>query len=164
MTQDSFPILLPVLINAWAALGLAGSDLSLRGLGTLIGLGIPGALWLAAWAGRRAPPLISLSLLGLNATAIFWGDSLRAYGLGSLGIVLALAAMCGLLEKPTWRRTGILSLAAVLSVQALYQNAFLFASIGLGGWLVCWLRKDKAAALKILTAGLDGHHLAAALL
>jgi hypothetical protein len=154
MARDSFPILMPLLVKIWLAAGLGDSDLNLRMFGALTGLGLAGALWLAAWTARRAPPLLGLILLGLNGTVIFWGDSLRAFGLGSLLIVLACAAMGFLLEKPTWRRAGILSVAAVLSVQALYQNAVLFASIGLGGWLVCWLRKDKGAALKILAAGM----------
>ena len=154
MTRDSFPILLPLLIKGWMALGLAHSDLHLRLLGILIGLGLTGALWLAAWTSRRAPPLLSLVLLGLNGTAIFWGANLRAYGVGSLLIVLTLSAMIFLLGKPDWRRTGILAFVAVLSVQALYQNAVFFASIGLGGWMVCRLRKDKATAGKILVAGL----------
>jgi hypothetical protein len=154
MARDSFPILMPLLIKSWTAVGLAKSDLSLRLLGALIGSGMAGALWLAAWAARRAPPLLSLTLLGLNGTAIFWGVYLRAYGLGSLLIALTLSAMCFLLEKPTWWRTGILSVVAVLSVQALYQNAIFFASIGLGSWMVCLLRKDKDTALKIFAAGL----------
>ena len=154
MAQDSFPVLMPLVLHGWAGLGLGGSDLKLRLMGSLIGQGTAAALWLATWAARRTPPLMSLILFGLNSTVIFWGDSLRAFGLGALLIVLALAAMCFLLEKPTWRRTGILTFAAVLSVQALYQNSVLFASIGVGGWLVCWRRKDKSAALKILAAGL----------
>jgi hypothetical protein len=132
MTRDSFPVLLPILIKAWTGLGL-NSDLSLRLFGMLAGLCLTGALWLAAWTGRRAAPLLSLTLLGLNGYMIFWGDSLRAFGLGSVLIVLAVAAMCFLLEKPTWRRAGILAVAATLSVQALYQNAVFFAGIGLGG-------------------------------
>lgn len=156
MTRDSFPILLPLLIRGWTALGLANSDLHLRLLGSLIGLGLPGALWLAAWTARRSPPLISLTLFGLSGTTIFWEVYLRAYGLGSLLILLTLSAMCFMLGKPTWWRTAILSVVAVLSVQALYQNAIFFAGIGLGGWLVCWLRKDKGTALKILVAGLAG--------
>jgi hypothetical protein len=113
-----------------------------------------GALWLPAWSARRAPPLLGLIIFGLNGTAIFWSDYLRAYGLGSLLILLAMAAMCSLLGKPTWQRAGILAFAAVLSVQALYQNAVFFAAICLGGWLVCWLRKDDRAAGKILAAAL----------
>jgi hypothetical protein len=154
MARDSFPILMPLLVNSWTAMGLANSDLTLRLLGMLIGLGMIGALWLSAWTARRAPPLLSLTLLGLNGTVIFWGDYLRAYGLGSLLIMLTLSAMCFLLGKPTWWRTVILSVMAVLSVQALYQNSVFFASIGLGGWMVCLLRKDKGTALKIFAAGL----------
>lgn len=152
MAHDSFPVLLPLLIRAWTAIGLAGDDFTLRWLGVLIGGGLAGALWLAAWTGRRVPPLISLTLLGLNGPVIFWGDSLRAYGLGSLLIVATLAATCWLLEKPTWQRAGILAVAAVLSVQALYQNAVLVAAISAGGWLVCGMRKDKSAAWKIFAA------------
>ena len=154
MARDSFPILMPLLIHGWSVVGLAGSDLNLRLLGVLIGLGLAAALWLAAWTIRRAPPCLSLTLLGLNGTVIFWGDSLRAYGLGSLLIVLALAAMGFLLQKPSWGCAGILAVAAALSVQALYHNVIFFAGICLGGWLVCWLRKDKSAALKIFTAAL----------
>ena len=138
MARDSFPILMPLLVKGWTAMGLASSDLDLRLVCILIGLGLTGALWLAAWTGRRAPPLLGLTLLGLSGTAIFWEDYLRAYGLGSLLIVLVLSAMCFLLEKPTWRRTGILSVMAALSVQALYQNAvFLSASVWGAGWFVC---------------------------
>jgi len=154
MTRDSFPVLLPVLVGGWQTLGLGGTDLSLRRLGFLVGMGLAGALWLPALATRRAPPWFSLMLLGLNGTAIFWTDYLRAYGLGSLLLLLTLSAMCFLLQQPTWQRTGILGLAAVLSVQTLYQNAVFFAAMALGGWLVCWLRRDKSAAWKILAAAL----------
>src|ERR1035437_4360270 len=82
MTRDSFPVLLPLLISGWTAVGLAGSDLHLRLLGFLVGLGIVGALGLSAWTARRAPPLLSLTFFGLNGTAIFWTGYLRAYGLG----------------------------------------------------------------------------------
>ena len=154
MTHDSFPILLPLLVSGWSAIGLAKSDLSLRLFGTLVGLGLIGALWLSAWTARRSPPLWGLIIYGLNATAIFWTDYLRAYGLGSLLILLTLAAMAHLLERPTWKRTAVLAMVAVLSVQALYQNAVFFAGICLGGWLVCWLRKDQNAAVKIFAAAM----------
>jgi hypothetical protein len=154
MAQDSFPVLLPVLIKCWSAVGLAGTDFSLRILGVLSGLFLVAALWMACQATHRPAPLLSLALLGLNGTAIFWGDSLRAFGLGSALIVLTVASTCAVLEKPTWSRTFALSLAAILSVQALYQNAVFFAAIGIAGWMVCWQRKDKSAARKIFIAAL----------
>lgn len=145
---------MPLLIRGWTAIGLAHSDPALRLLGILIGLALAGGLWVAALTARRAPPLLGLTLLGLNATVIFWGANLRAYGLGSLLIVLTLAATVFMLAKPTWGRTVLLSVVAVLSVQALYQNAVFFAGIGLGGWMVCLRRRDIGTAIRILVAGL----------
>jgi hypothetical protein len=156
MTHDSFPILLPMLLRGWTALGGSGSDLELRLLGCLIGVGVAAGLWLVAWRGARAVPWISLALFALNGTIIYWTDYLRAYGLGSLLILLTFAAMCHFLERPSWARTAILAVAAVLSVQALYQNAVFFAAIGFGGWAVCAARRDLAGAVKILAAAVAG--------
>jgi hypothetical protein len=151
MTHDSFPILMPLLVKIWSALGTA--DLSLRLLGMLFGLAIPAAFWAVARATRQ-PPLFSLVLFGLNALLICYGDSLRGYGLGTALIVLALAAMWSFLKNPTWPRAGWLALAATLSVQALYQNAVLLFAIGLGAFAVCARQKNYSAALKISCAGL----------
>src|SRR5262249_21626723 len=154
MANDSFPILMPLLVRSWLALGMRGSDESLRCLGTLIGLGILVALWVAAWTGRRAAPVLSLALFALNTTAIIYGDSLRPWGIGSSLVVLLLAAMCAFLRKPSWGRTALLGSAAILSVQALFQNAIFVASICLGGWIVCWRRRAWTAMAKILLVAL----------
>ncbi len=140
MKKDSFPILMPLLVSGWSALGLARNDLSLRLLGMLIGLGVPAALWVAAWSARRPPPLLGLALFGFNSTLIVFGDSLRAYGLGCVLIMLTAAAVA-LLRQPSWLRTGWLALLAILSVQALYHNAVLVGAICLGAWMVCWRKK-----------------------
>ena len=153
MVRDSFPVLMPLLVSGWTKVGLGQSDFNLRVLGMLIGLGIPAALWLAARSSRR-PPLFSMALFGLNAVAIAYGDSLRAFGLGSLLVVLTVAAACHFLRKPSWLRAGILATAGILSVQALYQNAVLFAAVGVGAWAVCGRRKDFRTAFKILLASL----------
>jgi hypothetical protein len=44
MSNDSFPVLMPLMVRAWLALGLGGSDQGLRSLGGLIGLGLLAAL------------------------------------------------------------------------------------------------------------------------
>jgi len=150
MSKDSFPVLMPLLVSGWTTLGLGQSDLSLRLLGTLIGLAVPAALWLAAWKIHRAPPLIGLVLLGLNSTVITFGDSLRAFGLGSVLILLTTAAAGWFLRSPTWRRAGVLAMLAILSVQALYQNAVFIAAICFGGWAVCVRQKKRGMAVKIL--------------
>jgi hypothetical protein len=150
MSKDSFPVLMPLLVSGWTAIGLGQSDLSLRLLGTLIGLALPAALWLAVWKTRRAPLLIGLVLLTLNSTAITFGDSLRAFGLGSVLILLTTAAAGWFLKNPTWRRAGVLAALAILSVQALYQNAVFIAAICFGAWAVCARQKNGRMAVKIL--------------
>ena len=150
MSKDSFPVLMPLLVSGWTAIGLGQTDMSLRLLGALIGLTLPAALWLAAWKIRRAPPLIGLVLLVFNSTVIMFGDSLRAFGLGSVLILLTTAAAGWFLKNPTWRRAGILAALAVLSVQALYQNAVFIAAICFGAWAVCARQKKRCAAVKIL--------------
>ena len=150
MGKDSFPILMPLILHLWAAAGLGNSDLGLRFIGLLVGLGTTAALWMASWKIRRAPPLAGLVLLGLNDTAVFFGDSLRAYGLGSLCAVALTAAAFVYLQKPSVRRAAWLMLFAVLSVQVLYHNVVLVAAISFGAWAVCWRRKDGRAAVQVL--------------
>ena len=154
MKQDSFPVLMPLLVRGWSMLGLAHVDLTLRLLGALIGLGVPAALWLAAWRARRAPPLLGLALFGFNSTLIVFGDSLRAYGLGCLLIMLTATAAVALLRQPLWRRAGWLALFATLSVQTLFHNAILVAAICLGAGLVGWRRKSWRTLAQVFLAGL----------
>jgi hypothetical protein len=149
MSKDSFPVLMPLLVRTWSAVGFGHTEIGLRLLGTFIGLGLPAALWFAAWKIKRSPPLLGLSLLALNSTVIMFGDSLRAYGLGSLTIMLAVAGAAWFLQNPTWRWAGIFAAAAILAVQSLFQNAIFVAAICFGAWMVCARRKDFVAALKI---------------
>ncbi|MDD5139978.1 MAG: hypothetical protein PHY43_06940 [Verrucomicrobiales bacterium] len=154
MAQDSFPILMPLLVHEWSGLGLAGTDLHLRLLGTFIGLGLLLAIWLAAMSARRAPPLLGLLLFATNSTVIMYGDSIRAYGMGSLLIVLMASATWMFLQKPSWLRGVWLGLLAILSVQSLFQNAILVAAICVGACAVCARRKSWRTAFIILLAGL----------
>ena len=152
--HDSFPVLMPLTVHGWTQAGFGKTDFGLRCLGALIGCGIVLALLANAGVTRRAPPLIGLALFALNSTAILYGDSLRAYGLGSLVIVLTATAAWLLLQKPTWPRAALFALAAVLSVQALYQNAVLVGAICVGAFAVCRRRKLFSPALKIFSGGL----------
>ncbi|HTV43240.1 MAG TPA: hypothetical protein VMF08_21935 [Candidatus Sulfotelmatobacter sp.] len=150
MERDSFPLLMPVTLHAWMAVGLGNSDLALRLLGLLIGLGILAALWVSSWKIRREPPMIGLVLLSLNNAVIFFGDSLRAYGLGSLLAVILTASAFVYVQRPSMARAAWLALFAILSVQILYHNAVLVAAVCFGAWAVCWRRKDGRAALQVL--------------
>lgn len=154
MARDSFPVLMPLTVRGWVAVGLGRSDEGLRFLGALIGLGMVAALWVSAWMTRRSTPLLGLALFALNSTVIIFGDSLRGYGLGSLLIMLTVAAAWAFLRCSSPVRAGWLALSAVLSVQTLYQNAVFVGAICIGSWAVCAWRKAWRAATLILGAGL----------
>ena len=157
MAKDSFPVLTPLMIRGWTLVGLGASDLCLRGLGLLIGLGLLAALWVASLTTSGLPPRVSLTLFALNSTVVIYGDSLRPYGLGSLLIVLAAVAMWSCLKRPTAWRTLVAAGMAILSVQALFQNSVLVAAICFGGWAVAlrrrsWWRAAQMALVAIAAA------------
>lgn len=150
MAKDSFPVVMPLAVHTWMVIGLGSSNLSLRILGLLVGLSILTVLWVASWKIRRAPPLLGLALFALNSSLVFFGDSLRAYGLGSLLAAAFMASAFIFLQQPSPRRAIWVTLFAILSVQVLYTNAVLVAAVCFGAWAVCWRRKDARAALQIL--------------
>lgn len=150
MAKDSFPVLMPLLVHIWRAVGFGGNDLRLRLLGLLIGMCILAAFWISSWKIRRTPPLLGLVLLGLNVYLVFVGDSLRAYGLGTLLALALTAAAFIFLQKPSGRRAAWLVLFAVLSVQVLYHNAVVVAAVCFGAWAVCWRRADGRAGFQVL--------------
>ncbi len=150
MQKDSFPILMPLAFHTWMALGLGNGDLNLRLFGLVVGLGVLVALWISGWKIRRSPPLVGLVLLGLNSSVVFFGDSLRPYGLGSLFAVALTAAACLFVKKPSTARAIWFALFAVLSVQVLYHNVVVVAAICFGAWAVCWRQKNGRAALQVL--------------
>jgi hypothetical protein len=161
ITNDSFPILFPLLLRTWSGLGLGAADLGLRWFGGLAGLFIIAAFWLAAWWMRRSPPLWSLVLAGLNAWVIYYSTSLRAYGLGSAMIAFCAAAAWFFVENPGRKTWCIFAVSAVLSVQTLYQNTALVAAICAGACVVSWRQKNIRLAIG---GGLGGLTAAVSLL
>jgi hypothetical protein len=153
LTRDSFPVLFPSIIRLWSGLGLGGSDFGLRCLGLLVGLCILGAVWLNARVLSSSLPFVSLGLLAANLTVVRWGDSLRAYGLGSVFTLLTLASVWSLMRTPSAGRFFAALLAAILSVQCLYQNAFLLFAICAAGCFVCLRCRQDTAALLVVAVG-----------
>jgi len=154
IAQDSFPILYPLLLRGWSALGLGGTDLGVRWFGVLAGLCLTAVFWLAAWWTRRAPPLWSLVLVALNAWVIYYAASLRAYGFGSAMIALCAAAAWHFIQNPGRKSWLIFTMTAVLSVQTLYQNSVLVAAICAGGVVVVLSQKKFRRVIAIFLAGL----------
>jgi hypothetical protein len=153
LTLDSSPLMSPVVLRAWS--GVFGpSDLSLRSYGLAIGLLLLGALWCNARLLGKQLPLISLGLLAANMTLIRWGDSVRAYGLGCVLILLTLGLIWQVVEHPDKKRFLLTTLAAILSVQTLYQNAFLLLAAAVGVFVVSVRRRQWKPFLMILGVGI----------
>ena len=153
LAYDSFPALFPAVVRCWSAWGLGGSDFALRCLGFGIGISILGVVWLNARVLRSRLPLVSLGLLAGNFTLVRDGDWLRGYGLGCALILLSLALVWSLMKAPGARRFVAAMLAAVLSVQCLYQNSFLLFTICLAGCFVCFRCNQTKAGLMVLGVG-----------
>jgi hypothetical protein len=149
---DSYPMLWFMLLRGWLGLGLT-SDFSLRCLGFLVGLGIIGLLWIN---GRRLKffPFFSLVLFALHPAIIRYGDSLRGYGMGILLFLLTFRCLGAYVIAPTQRRFWIAAVAAVLSVQAVYQNAVFLFAMGCGGMSVFIFRRDFRSAAAVLIIGM----------
>ena len=150
---DSIPALFFLVLRVVAVVSTSLSDGALRVFGVSIGLLILGTIWLNARSLRLGFPLLSLALIGLNPMVIRYGDSIRAYGLGIILMLLALGAMFRLVESFTPGRAAIAGLAAVLSVQCLYHNSVLLFAICLGAAAVAMRRRRIKETLVVLGIG-----------
>ncbi len=152
--RDAFPMLFPSLVRFWSAVGFGSTDFGLRVLGCAIGLSILGMFWWNAHVMGVRRPFFALGLLAVNTTLVQWGDALRGYGLGIVFILLTVGLIWRMIQRPTISRFAWASLAAILSVQSLYQNAFLLTAICGGAALVNLRRRGAKAALVSLLIGL----------
>lgn len=151
---DSFPMLWFLVLRSWITLQGGAGDIGLRLFGTLIGLFLLMALWRSTRRLGTLPPLFALVLVGLNPEVIRWGDSLRAYGLGTALLLLALGAIANLaMHPPTRKRVAWAMVISLLSVQCLYQNAVLLAAIGLAALAVTLRRRSWKRSLLVIAAG-----------
>ena len=150
---ESFPILPFVLLRAWCGAGLGSSDAGLRAFGLLVGVAILAVLWLNRRLLGPSPPLLSLALFGLSPVVLRWGDSVRGYGLAALTILLTFGLLFRALGRRRPADVGLAAVAAVASVQALYQNGVLLLAMGVAGAAVAWRRGRRRAALLSLGIG-----------
>jgi hypothetical protein len=153
LPHDHCPILFPAAVRIWTALGWAQTDAGLRCLGLCVGLFLLASFWLSSRMMGRQPPLLFLSLVAVNPMVIRYGDSIRGYALGIALIVLTMGLIWRFVEGPNLRRGLLAGLGALLSVQALYQNAFFLLAIGIGGVVVSLRRRRPARAVGVLVIG-----------
>ena len=137
----------------WTLAGLT-ADLDYRLLGFLIGLGTLGVFWFGARRCGAGVPLLVLALYAANPLAVRTGDAMRPYGLGYALILLALTLTWKFVETPRARSWYWATLAAVLSVQCLYQNAFFVAAFCLAGCAVGLARRQWKTMAQTVGIGL----------
>ena len=153
LPHDSCPILMHLAVRAWSAAGLGNTDLGLRVLGLFAGLFLLLAFWFASWTMRNGAPLLAVTLAGFNVTMVLAGDSLRGYGLGSALGVFTLALIWRLTCRPSLAAFSCALAVAVLSVQSLYQNAFLLFAACCGGFVLCAAERRWRDTLPIFAVG-----------
>jgi hypothetical protein len=154
LTHDAFPLLFPMLVRGWSALGLGESDVGLRTLGFRIGCLLLRVVWLTTrWLGLK-PPVLALGVFAVNLSVIRWGDALRAYGCGAMLILVTLGLVWRQMQSPSLVRWALASLTALLSVQCLYANAFLLLALCVAGAAVCAWHKQAGPAWSVLAIGI----------
>ena len=150
---DNFPPFLLVVLRTWTSLCQGTGDNVYRVLGCLIGLGLLAMLWLVPRQFGKRPPLMGLVLFGLAPYALWFGDSIRPYGLGICFVLFAFGAFWRLVKTGSLLDFGLAAMAALLSVQTLYQNSTLILAFGIAGVSVCLRRGRKKTAFLIFAAG-----------
>jgi len=151
---DSFPLLWFGLLRLWIVSGAGMTDQGLRLLGLLIGLGILGALWRNGRAFGPFVPLFSLAFLGANAAVLVYGDSLRGYGLGMLTGLTAFGLVREAARRPTRARALAATMAGLVSVHCLYQNAILLFAACAGGVAVALDRREGRTVALFFLVGI----------
>ena len=152
LVYDPFPALFFTTLRVWHGV-FGGSDFALRCLGFAIGLLCLAGVWVGAHWMKRRPPLLALALLGLSPTLIVWGDSLRAYGLAVLCIIIAFAGFWAVLNRPTPLVVFGATAAAVLAAQAIFTNAPLLFACGIAAAIIAVRRGHWKRALLVITIG-----------
>jgi hypothetical protein len=153
LRYDSFPLAPSLALRLWSAAGGGAGDWGFRLWGMLVGTALLGTLWLNARWLTGTVPVVSLVLFGASALVIRYGDSLRPYGLGAVFITLTLGLVWRVVQAPSAGRVAAAALAAVLSVQCLYNNAVLVLAVCLGGMAVAWSRGRKRQAALVFGIG-----------
>ncbi|HET9856959.1 MAG TPA: hypothetical protein VFP99_03920 [Chthoniobacterales bacterium] len=138
---ESFPVPFPILIRGYTDL-FGTSDFALRCFGFIAAIAVLCALWFNAKVTGPGPPLVSIALLGLNPTFLFWGTTVRGYGLGSALIVLAFGLLATLLREISPGRVFAAALASVAAIQCLVNNLALVAALVACAAIVCLVRHD----------------------
>ena len=147
--HEAFPVPFPILIRTYTNV-FGSSDAALRCFGVAAGVALLGALWFSSHLTGRAPPLLSLALLGLNTTFLFWGTTVRGYGVGSALIVLAFGLLVNVVLNPSRPRIIAAAVASIAAVQCLVHNLALIFALIASAVIVGLVRRDLRRVIVLL--------------
>lgn len=150
--RESFPPVFALALRSYIAICGSG-DIAFRAFGVAIGAMMLVVIWLNASLLTNSPPLLSLLLLGLNASFLVWGTGIRGYGIGSVAVLLALGTIGKMLVQPSNTRIAVALLAALASVQLLLYNSVLLIAIAAGVMAVCLTRGTRKPLIAMAGIG-----------
>jgi hypothetical protein len=153
LQYDSFPVFSSLVLRVWAFTSWGRTDFGLRVFGFMVGIAILAALWLDARLKGFSLPLLSMPLFAFAPLVIRFGDSIRPYGLGIVFFLVTSGLIWKISVKPGRLQAVGAALSAVLSVQCLYQNAFLLLAICAGGIAVCLRKRLWKRSLLVVGIG-----------
>jgi hypothetical protein len=152
---DNFPAFFFILLRGWCCLGLCASDLELRLLGCVLGLGTIATIWLVCWRFNHTAPLWPLALIAVAALTFQCHDQLRPYGLSVLLVTASYGVFWQLANSGTqnWRLLLLGAVVATLAVQTSYTNSVFIFALGFAGAVIAISRGAHRAAINIIAIG-----------
>lgn len=156
LNYDSFPILISLILRFWMCL-VTGSEWGLRVFGFLVGVSILGILWLNGRLLGYRVPLLSIALFAFSPLSIQIGDAIRPYGVGIFLLLLTFGLLWKVTQEARPWQVAAGTIAVILSVQCLYQNAFFILAAIFAGVVVTirdkrWERVVLLVAVGIVSA------------
>ena len=139
--HEAFPIPFPLVVRGYSAI-FGSADATLRWFGFAVGVALIIAGWFSSRSLADRGPLLFLSLLGLNATFLLWGTSLRGYGIGCVFLVLTIGFTVRAISVPRFGNAIAATIAAIAAVQFMANAVPLIGAISAAAFLVFALQKQ----------------------
>jgi 4-amino-4-deoxy-L-arabinose transferase-like glycosyltransferase len=152
LRHDGAPPLYYVLLHFWTSL-FGTSDVAVRSLSGVAGLGAAVAIW---FAGRRVSGTgtawAAFVLFLSNPFAIRYATETRMYMIEILLITCGLIAFMRALERPSIGRLAVLTLITALLLYTQYWSFYLGIVVAfITGWMA-WKGPNREAARRMLVA------------
>ena len=155
LNYTAFPILPSLILRLWIGL-VMGSEWGLRAFGFMMGVSILGMLWLNGRLLGYRVPLLSIALFVFNPLSIQVGDAIRPYGIGIFLMLLTFGLLWKVTQEARPWQIAAGTIAVILSVQCLYQNAFFILSTISAGVIVTIRDKQWKKAILLVAIGMAG--------